>query len=332
MTDDECGARLLGQEAPLAQALAAIRRGRVAQAQILAGAAGSGKGLLAEAIACALLCESPDPQGAGCGRCLSCQGVCRGTHPNLSWIGAAGKVGIDEARRLRREAALSPSGARCAVFVVEAAERLTGPAAVALLKTLEDPPAPVVILLLTEHPDQLEPTLRSRCLVLRLRPVGTESVRRWLSGLRPEVSDARREDAVRAAQGWPGRALARLEDAAPGADADAVGQALCDALDGTAGPARTAAVLAEAAGSPARVLEVLRDALVLQLGLTEDITLCSGASRGALQALAPHVSRRLLTRVGPACLRLQEGLAANVSASLGWHIMANRLHASKAPC
>ncbi len=122
------------------------------------------------AIASALNCAA-GPSANGCGQCDSCSKLARGTHPDfhvLQPTGASGQVAIETVRDMIVRLALLPNEANVRVIVVHEATALAGPAANALLKTLEEPPARTLFILATAAPDQLLPTIKSRCQRLRL--------------------------------------------------------------------------------------------------------------------------------------------------------------------
>ncbi|WP_460490687.1 DNA polymerase III subunit delta', partial [Corynebacterium nasicanis] len=116
------------------------------------------------AFAAALQCSDPDE--VGCGRCRDCRDVVAGAHTDVLHIVPAGlSIGIDDMRDMRSEAAKLPTVAPWRIIIIEDADRLTGPAADAILKVVEEPPERTVILLCAPSidPEDFSPTLRSRC-------------------------------------------------------------------------------------------------------------------------------------------------------------------------
>lgn len=320
---------LIGQQEPLAAALAAVRRGRVAHAQLIVGPPGSGKGVLAETIACAQLCAKPREDGMPCGACGACALAASGAHPDLHWVGPEGRLGIDEVRLLCRAAVLAPHSGPCAVFVVEACERITPPAAAALLKTLEEPVAPVLFLLLAEHPDQLEPTLRSRCLQVRLKPVPLDAMVPWLAATRPEVPESLRSAAARSAQGLPGQALRLVEGES---NETATVQVCAGLLAGTqAEVIEAAAALAAGGVSPEAAIAALRDAWIRAHGLGEDITPASRIPSQRLTELADALPAAF-GEVAAAAMDARAAEDANVNPSLNWQVLLNRLRRARSAC
>jgi DNA polymerase-3 subunit delta' len=147
---------------------AVMSKGLVAHAYLFYGPAGTGKKTLAGSIAQALNCAQ-FPQGP-CETCPSCLKVARGTHPDVHWIIPEGKViRIEQVRQAVKAASLQPREGRRHIFILDAAQGLTPEAANSLLKTLEEPPAAVVFILLAEKPGLLPPTVVSRCQVFPLR-------------------------------------------------------------------------------------------------------------------------------------------------------------------
>ncbi|WP_084631072.1 DNA polymerase III subunit delta' [Ferrimonas senticii] len=148
---------------PWQQWLARRSSGRLGHGLLIQGAVGVGKGLLAEQITQALLCQQPSVAG-GCGHCKSCLLLNSGHHPDRIDIEPDGnQIKVEQIRALitALESTAHQGGGR--VVILHQVERLNGAAANALLKTLEEPMPGVHLVLLTAMPQQLLPTIVSRC-------------------------------------------------------------------------------------------------------------------------------------------------------------------------
>lgn len=167
--------KIPGQNAVKQHLCKAVSSDRVSHAYMLIGEKGLGKGALAEAFAEMLLCERDSLHP--CGECHACRQAEARTHPDLIYIRheKPGSIGVDEVRQqLSAEAIIRPFSGKKRIFIVPEAEKMTTQAQNALLKTIEEPPEYVVILLLTQSEEALLETIRSRCVKLFLRPVPEE--------------------------------------------------------------------------------------------------------------------------------------------------------------
>jgi DNA polymerase-3 subunit delta' len=186
-----------------AAVLGAAADGRPSHAYLLHGPAGSGKRAAARAVAAELLARgAADPENARAR-------VLHGVHPDLTWVAPSGahemlRRDVDEA--VVAAAARTPFEASFRVFVLERADTMNDEAANALLKTLEEPAAYVVLLLLTDRPTQVLPTIASRCQPVRFDPPPPAELAARLQarGAAPEQAEA----AARLSLGDGERALA----------------------------------------------------------------------------------------------------------------------------
>ncbi|CAM3957868.1 DNA polymerase III subunit delta' [Cohnella lubricantis] len=147
----------------------AIRSGRVAHAYLFAGPAGSGRLAMAQAFAQTLLCEKQGEDA--CGECLECRKVLHGNHPDLHLIAPDGaSVKIEQIRELQRELSYRSAGAGRKIYIIEGAETMTVQAANSLLKFLEEPPSPVVAMLIAPSAQAVLPTILSRSQLVPFVP------------------------------------------------------------------------------------------------------------------------------------------------------------------
>lgn len=166
-----------GQEIAVRCLKSAIKNGRVAHAYIFAGPRNSGKLLLAKNFAKALNCI--DPENLPCDACNSCMKIDKDIHPDVKSTAPGGKGGdivIDEIRKIGSEIILKPYESRYKVFIIKDAHLMNAAAANSFLKTLEEPPANSVLILITESPGGLVPTIASRCQIIRFKPAGADDV------------------------------------------------------------------------------------------------------------------------------------------------------------
>lgn len=206
-------------------AIRAMIAGRVPHALLISGPAGIGKTTLALDLAAGLLCDDPDPAARPCRSCRGCRLVERGRHPDVHRlspagagdqirIGGPGRPDVGTVRRLAADLVLLPVEGGARVAIVERADRMTDDAQAALLKTLEEPPPGVTIVLCADDEDRLLPTVRSRCARIRLGPVATREIEAILAagGIAEPPLAAR---LARIAAGRPGAAgtLARAAGA-----------------------------------------------------------------------------------------------------------------------
>jgi DNA polymerase-3 subunit delta' len=199
-------ADLVGQAPAIARLQQAVA-GDMTHAWLFTGPPGSGRSNAALAFAAALQCED-----GGCGACHSCHGVSVGSHPDVRVTRTEKlSIGVDDVRELVRTAALAPVGRRYQVMVIEDADRLTEPAANALLKAIEEPNARTVWLLCAPTVEDVLPTIRSRTRLVVLATPKADEVAAFLRARDDAPADVALH-AARASQGHIGRARALAQD------------------------------------------------------------------------------------------------------------------------
>ena len=187
----------------------AHHRGRLAHAYLFAGPRGVGKHLFAVELARALFCEKPPTPLHACDHCPSCLQIDAGTHPDFH-IAARPPESLEFPIELMRETcdifSLKSARGRGKVVVVDDADDLNPESANCFLKTLEEPPAGSMIILIGTSPEHQLPTIRSRCQMVRFGGLADSQIERMLEDHRIEKT-VHRETIIRLASGSPGLAL-----------------------------------------------------------------------------------------------------------------------------
>jgi DNA polymerase-3 subunit delta' len=329
---------IFGQEAALEWLRQAYRADRLPHGLVFAGPTGVGKATTARALATLFLCEQPRGEQA-CGQCESCRAMEAGSHPDyhvitrelIRYHDKTGKSkGITLSIDVIRPELVEPAGRKSVMgrgkfFVVEQADLMQPPAQNALLKTLEEPAGRTLIVLLTDQPDGLLTTIRSRTQTVRFAPLEEKVVERELRKRNVDAETARR--AARYTNGSLGLALRWIEDGVIEPATELLGQ--FDALFAGRAPADLPGWFKKAADSYAEK-QLARDPLGSKDAATrEGLTLY-------LMLAAEHVRRRLATLEDPdsleracaaidAVIRAEGYLDGNVNVSLVFQQLAAAL-------
>lgn len=194
----------------------AVKTDKVSHAYILNGEKGSGKRLLANLFAMSLQCQNRDEDGDACGKCQSCKQAASNNQPDIIRVTheKPNTISIDDIReQINNDIVIKPYSSKYKIYIVPDADMMSVQAQNALLKTIEEPPAYAVILLLTENAEILLPTIRSRCVMLKLRNIKDQLIKKYLME-QMEIPDYKADVCVAFAQGNVGKAieLAESED------------------------------------------------------------------------------------------------------------------------
>ena len=174
---------LIGHEWAVDMLKKHVVNGTTRHAYLFSGPPGLGRHTLALRFAQALNCPTPVSMGIPCGTCRDCRQIAAMQHADLTIIQAdseGGTLKVDQIREARRTLTLKPYQSKYRVSIFLRFQEANDNAANALLKTLEEAPSYAVLILTADNPEQLLPTIVSRCEVLRLRPLKIEEVQRGL--------------------------------------------------------------------------------------------------------------------------------------------------------
>lgn len=172
---------IYGQQQIVEHFRKAIETKKISHAYIIHGERSSGKEFIAKVFAQALLCEKGGKEP--CGECHSCHQAVSGNHPDITRVlhDKPATIGVEDIRTgINNDILIKPYSSEYKVYIINEAEKMTVQAQNALLKTLEEPPAYAVIILLTSNLEMMLPTILSRCVVLNMKPVPDDMVKRYL--------------------------------------------------------------------------------------------------------------------------------------------------------
>ena len=187
---------------------AAAAKNRFAHFYLISGPKGSGKHTLAKLLACALMCES---DRRPCGQCSGCRKIMADTHPDFITVEDPEHktLPVRMVREARESMFIRPNEGSRKIYVFAQEMGIEGQNA--LLKILEEPPSYGVFLILSDNPEKLLPTVRSRCTELALSAVDAAVLKPWLAAKFPDATEDALLAAIRRSGGYPGQAADILE-------------------------------------------------------------------------------------------------------------------------
>lgn len=198
---------IIGHEQIIEQLQNAIKLDKISHAYILNGPDKSGKMMLAEAFAMALQCEKKGIEG--CMECHSCKQAVSHNQPDIIYLKheKPNTISVDDIReQINRNIMIKPYCSPYKIYVIDEAEKMNQQAQNALLKTIEEPPAYAVIILLTTNADSFLETILSRCIRLNLKPVPDAKIRSYLMR-HYQIPDYQADLSVAFGQGNVGKAV-----------------------------------------------------------------------------------------------------------------------------
>lgn len=203
--------QILGNDRLKENLRTSIGRGRSSHCYLISGPEGSGKHTLARLLAAAIECqESQRP----CLSCTACRKVMADTHPDFITVDDPEKktVPVDLVRQARSDMYIQPNEGQKKIYLFPRAQDMEPPSQNALLKILEEPPAYGVFILLTDNPERLLPTVRSRCTGLALQSLPEALLRSELQKVFPEASEMAVAAAIGRSGGYLGQAKKLLRE------------------------------------------------------------------------------------------------------------------------
>ena len=199
---------IIGQDQMKEHLMGAIQHGKVSHAYLINGERSSGKEFIAKVFAKALQCEEGGIEP--CGKCHSCKQAVGRNQPDILYMRheKPNTISVDDIRtQLNNDIVIKPYSSKYKVYIVDEAEKMNVQAQNALLKTIEEPPAYAVIILLTTNADRFLPTILSRCVTLNIKAVPDEKIKKYLMS-HYQIPDYQAEVCVAFAQGNVGKAIA----------------------------------------------------------------------------------------------------------------------------
>lgn len=185
----------------------AMKHDKVSHAYIISGEDKSGKTLLAKEFAKALMCL--DNNERPCGVCKSCIQVDTNNNPDIIWVKheKPNTISVDDVRtQVVNDAQIRPYAGKYKIYIINEAEKLNQQAQNALLKTIEEPPKYVIIILITNNAGLFLPTITSRCVMLEMKPVADDVIKKYLME-KYNIPDYKAKICISFAQGTVGKAI-----------------------------------------------------------------------------------------------------------------------------
>ena len=202
---------LLGNQRLKDNLKASVSRGRVSHFYLICGPKGSGKHTLANLLAAAALCRADQKP---CMTCAACRKVMAAAHPDFITVDDPEKkvVPVDLIREARADIYVQPNEGSRKIYLFPRAQDMGIPGQNALLKVLEEPPSYGVFLLLTDNPEKILPTVRSRCTELTLQALPEAVLRQALEQEYPNLDPQTADAVIEQSGGYLGQAKQLLDD------------------------------------------------------------------------------------------------------------------------
>jgi DNA polymerase-3 subunit delta' len=314
---------VIGHEEVLEKLKNALRSDRIANAYIFSGPDSVGKELVAMNFTKALNCliNREDP----CDKCISCRKIDDENHADVMVIRPEGtRLKIDQMRSLQRQGSYRAMEGNYKVYIIAEAEKMTAEAANSILKTLEEPPGVMVLILLTSYYNALLPTIRSRCQSLKFYPVPTTLLSEELVKRYGVPKSKAKWIAIRS-QGKVGEALRLIEKKEE--DQDELSASFPDLRMKNANSLlsifRKVENLSESEDSLNIILSWYRDLLLAKYGCSQHLLVHSD-KKSALEVTARSYSDDQIEKLIKGIMRTQNLIKKNVNSTLAMEVMMLR--------
>ncbi len=163
---------IVGQEHIVKHMKNAVKLNKISHAYMICGEKGMGKKLLADRFSMLLQCEKEGDEP--CMECRACKQALGRNNPDIKWVyhEKPNTISVEEAReQLINDIAIKPYSSKYKIYIIDEAEKMSVAAQNAILKTIEEPPAYGIIMILTESKEMMLETIQSRCVLLEVKPV-----------------------------------------------------------------------------------------------------------------------------------------------------------------
>jgi len=305
-----------------------LRSGRIANAYIFSGPVGVGKEFVAINFAKALNCLSDGEDS--CSECIACRKIDDGNYADVMVIRPEGtRLKIDQMRSLQHSGSYRAIEGNYKVYIITEAEKMTAEAANSLLKTLEEPPGAMVLILLTSVYSALLPTIRSRCQSVKFSLVPPALLRDELIK-RFGLSDSKAKWVALRSQGKVGDALKLMEKDDEDAEDD-ISSSFLDLSRKNGGSLLHVFRKAESLGKMQDPFDALlswyRDLLLIKQGCSHELLIHSD-KKSELEKMAGSYSGIQIEKLIRAIMKTQNLIQRNVNSNLALEVMM--LHSFKA--
>lgn len=312
-TDAVLDSRIVGNELAQSGLLRAWRSGRLAHAHLFVGPNGIGKRRIALALAKAIVCASPTPIGAPCHSCRACKNVDADAHTDVRVFSRDKSTFSTELMRevILDWASRKPREGRHKIGILDEVEHLGIQAANAFLKTLEEPPAGTMWILVTSDPGATLTTIRSRCQATAFHPLDGDQIEGLLNGaLRADMMAAATEAASRVSSKIKAKPTASGRSKAKAPKFDDFSHEPEDDFDedgGSSGPSiepnQRSFAIAFGHGSPGAAIASIRDGLMEVRNLL--LARLAAAARRTSNLPPAHASASPSSRPGASIAEVQ---------------------------